>query len=214
LAYDQDVMRRKHALAALFALLLLARAARPDALVPGAGEPPWRSLTGQMLVATDDLHDPRFVRTVIYMVRHESTGALGLVVNRPVGTAPLARVLESLGRDAAGVSGDILVHYGGPVEPARGFVLHGAEWTGGDSRVVQPGVAISSDPAVFEAIAGGTGPPRFVFALGYAGWAAGQLEGEIHRGSWIVIDADEALVFDDNAATKWNRAMARRKITL
>ena len=176
--------------------------------------PPARSTAGQLLVATDVLRDPRFERAVVYMLRHDRAGALGLVVNRPLGTVPLVRVLETFGRDGAGLSGDIRVHYGGPVEPGRGFVLHTPDWSGGDSRVVHDGVAVTSDPAVFEAIARGTGPRRTIFAAGYAGWAPGQLEAELVGGFWIVVTPDEALIFDDDAASKWDRAMARRKISL
>jgi putative transcriptional regulator len=154
------------------------------------------------------------MRTIIYMVRHDATGALGLVVNRPLGTTPLARLLDSLGRSGEGVSGTLRLHYGGPVEPKRGFVLHTAEWTGADSHVVQGGVAFTTDPAILEAVARGAGPRRFLVALGYAGWSPGQLEGEIEGGAWISVAADEALIFDEDAETKWDRAMARRKIVL
>ena len=197
------------------ALLALLAAATGGGQPARPAEPsPARSTTGQLLVATEDLHDPRFARTVVYMLRHDTTGALGLIVNRPVGTLPLARVLESLGRDPEGAGGEIRVHYGGPVQPERGFVLHTPAWEGGDSRVVHDGVAVTSDPAIFDAIARGTGPRRVMFAAGYAGWAAGQLEAEIQGGFWFVVPADEALLFDDDAASKWERATERRKVVL
>jgi putative transcriptional regulator len=122
--------------------------------------------------------------------------------------------LESLGRDPEGAGGEIRVHYGGPVEPERGVVLHTPAWEGGDSRVVHDGVAVTSDPAIFDAIARGTGPRRAMFAAGYAGWAAGQLEAEIQGGFWFVVTADEALIFDEDAASKWERATERRKVVL
>jgi len=197
------------------ALLVLLAAATGGGQPARPAEPwPGRSTTGQLLVATDDLRDPRFARTIVYMLRHDPTGALGLVVNRPVGTLPLARVLESLGRDPEGAGGEIRVHYGGPVEPERGVVLHAPAWEGGDSRVVHDGVAVTSDPAIFDAIARGTGPRRAMFAAGYAGWAAGQLEAEIQGGFWFVVPADEALIFDEDAASKWERATERRKVVL
>jgi putative transcriptional regulator len=177
--------------------------------------PPRNSTQGQLLVATQSLGDPRFAQTVVYMLRHDATGALGLVVNRPVATVPLARILEALGRDHdEGVGGDLRVHYGGPVESGRGFVLHTGEWMTGESRVVQDGIAVTSDPKVFDALAHGTGPRRVLFAAGYAGWAPGQLEAEIDGGFWIVVSADEALIFDDDAASKWERATQRRRLTL
>jgi putative transcriptional regulator len=197
------------------ALLVLLAAATGGGQAARPAEPwPGRSTTGKLLVATDDLRDPRFARTIVYMLRHDATGALGLVVNRPVGTLPLARVLESLGRDPEGAGGEIRVHYGGPVDPERGFVLHTPAWEGGDSRVVHDGVAVTSDPAIFDAIARGTGPRRAMFAAGYAGWAAGQLEAEIQGGFWFVAPADETLIFDDDAASKWERATERRKVVL
>lgn len=192
---------------------VLAMAGAVAAHAPTPDPPAPRSLTGQLLVATEVLRDPRFVRTVIYMVRHDATGALGLIVNRPLGDAPLARVLEGLGRSSAGANGAIRLYYGGPVEPERGFVLHTSEWAVGESRV-QAGVAFTTDPAIFEAIARGAGPRRLIVALGYAGWGPGQLEAEISGGAWITVSADEALIFDDDAAGKWDRAMARRKIVL
>lgn len=193
---------------------VLATAGAVAAHAPTVDTPRPRGLAGQLLVATDGLRDPRFVRTVIYMVRHDPAGALGLVVNRPLGETPLSRLLDRLGLSGEGVSGTLRLHYGGPVEPKRGFVLHTAEWTGEDSRVVQGGVAFTTDPAIFEAVARGAGPRRLLVALGYAGWSPGQLEGEIEGGAWITVNADEGLIFDEDAATKWDRAMARRKITL
>ena len=172
------------------------------------------STQGQLLVATQSLGDPRFAQSVVYMLRHDATGALGLVVNRPIATVPLARILESLGRDHEGATGDLRVHYGGPVEPGRGFVLYTGEWVTGDSQVVQDGIAVTSDPKVFDALARGAGPRRVLFAAGYAGWAPGQLEAEIDGGFWIVVSADEALIFDDDAGSKWERATQRRRLTL
>lgn len=197
------------------ALALLVAAATGSGQAPARpAEPAVRTTTGQLLVATDTLRDPRFVHTVIYVVRHDAAGALGLVVNRPIARVPLARVLETLGRETDGVTGDVRLHYGGPVEPGRGFVLHTPDWLGGDSRLVHDGVAVTSDPSVFDAMGHGVGPRRALFAAGYAGWAPGQLEAELEDGAWIVIDAEEALIFDDDAATKWDRATERRKIDL
>jgi putative transcriptional regulator len=190
-------------------------APEPSAPAGTPGLPPTRASTlGKMLVATKSLHDPRFAQTVVYMLRHDATGALGIVVNRPIATVPFARVLESLGRSHDGASGEIRVHYGGPVEPGRGFVLHTGEWMADNSRLVYGDIAVSGDPTVLEALARGGGPRRALFAAGYAGWVAGQLESEIERGFWIVVAADEALIFDDDAAAKWERATQRQSLTL
>lgn len=172
------------------------------------------SLAGQLLVATTELDDPRFIRTVIYMVRHDAGGAMGLVVNRPMGEVPIAHLLERLGMDGKGVGGEMRVHYGGPVEPTRGFVLHTTDYATEGTQVVDDRIALTYQPEILRAIGGGTGPRRTLLTLGYAGWAPGQLETEIAAGSWVSVPADEALVFDDNHLRKWERAMARRMINL
>jgi putative transcriptional regulator len=179
-----------------------------------AGAAESAGFTGQFLVATDDLQDPRFVRTVVYMVQHNAGGAMGLIVNRPFGEVPVADLMDSLGLKGKGVAGKILAHYGGPVEPERGFVLHTAEYKIDGTQIVKGGIAITSQPEILQAIGAGTGPRRSLFTLGYAGWAPGQLEDEIKAGAWVVVPADEALVFDGNYEKKWERAMARRTITL
>jgi putative transcriptional regulator len=171
-------------------------------------------LSGRLLVATERLRDPRFQRTVIYMLRHDDDGAMGLVVNRPVGDVLLAQLLGGLGRNTAGVSGTIRVHLGGPVQPGVALVLHTKDWTVAESQVIRDGIALTRDPAILDAIAHGTGPKRSLLALGYAGWAPGQIEAEIARGDWVTVVGDEALLFDEEAATKWERAMARRPMTL
>ncbi len=173
-----------------------------------------RGLAGQFLVATDQMPDPRFSRTVIYMVRHDDTGALGVVVNRPLGDMRLADVLERFGLEGQAASGSIRVHYGGPVDPGRGLVLHTADYAGAGSQVIEDGIAVTTHAEILDAIAHGKGPRRSLLVLGYAGWAPGQLEGEIGRGGWISVVADEALLFDGDHERKWERAMARRRIDL
>jgi putative transcriptional regulator len=175
------------------------------------------SLAGQFLVATEELRAPAFARTVIYMVRHDATGAMGLVVNRPVRDMPLGPLLRNFGLDDRGVTGSVRAHYGGPVEIGQGFMLHTSEYaTQGTSRIAGD-IALTPAPGVLTALrdlAHGAGPRRSLFAVGYAGWAPGQLEGEIERGSWITVPADEALLFDDDHTRKWDRATARRRITI
>ena len=190
-------------IAVVLAIVTVALATPPPSSVD-KGQPAPRGLAGQLLVATDKLRDPRFDRTVVYLVQHGAAGALGVVVNRPIGDAPRAAILEQLGRPGAGVSGTLRVHYGGPVERNQGSVLHT-----GDS-----GMVFTTSPRVLEAIALGQGPARFMFLLGYAGWAPGQLEAEIDGGAWITVPGDVDLILDDDAATKWDRAMSRRRIRL
>lgn len=192
----------------LFAVVLLAIAIA----TAHAADPP--RVAGRLLVATDTMSDPRFAHAVIYIVQHDETGALGLIVNRPITEITLGELLRDLGRAEDGARGSIRVHFGGPVGGPQGFVLHTEEWRSRDTQVVGGGIAFTRSTAVVEAIARGAGPRRVLFALGYAGWAPRQLEAELAGDAWITVTADEALIFDDDAATKWDRAMARRKITL
>ena len=184
-------------------LLTLALATPPPGEVPTERKQA-TGLSGQLLVATDAMRDPRFRRSVIYLVHHGPAGAMGVVVNRPLGDAPLAALLDAVGGSSSGISGTLRVHYGGPVEPHRGGVLHATE----------SGLVLTTTPAILDAIARGQGPARFLFVLGYAGWAPRQLEGEIDSGAWITVPADTGLILDHDATTKWDRAMTRRRIRL
>ena len=201
-------------MAVVAAILLVAVLTGAPAGGTAVPVPKDASLAGRLLVATAELTDPRFVQTVIFMVGHDATGAMGLVINRPIGRIAIAALLEQLGEDGRGVGGELRVHYGGPVEPMQGFVLHTAEYAGADTRVVGDGIALTTDPKVLRAIGAGSGPRRSLFALGYAGWAPGQLEAEIRSGHWVDVQADEKIVFEENADKKWERAMARRVIRL
>jgi putative transcriptional regulator len=200
--------RRRRMRAALHALIVGLVLAGGVVDVSGGG------FAGQFLVATEEIRDPRFERAVIYLVHHDEAGAMGLIVNQPLGALPLARVLDSFGLDPEGVRGDIMVHYGGPVQPTRGFVLHTSEYSDPSTEAVAGGIALTADRAILDAIAHGHGPREALFALGYAGWAGGQLEAEIRAGGWITVPADRGLLFDADAGRKWERAMARRKIQL
>lgn len=156
--------------------------------------------------------DPRFVETVIYMVEHDENGAMGLVINRPFVKGPIGDFLKSLGVEEETAKGEVILHYGGPVEPEKIFVLHSADYTGKGTKIVSGGISVTANVEIVRDIAQGKGPGRSIFAIGYAGWAPGQLEAEIKANGWFVIPADEKLIFDGDPATKWDRTMARRKI--
>lgn len=173
-----------------------------------------RSLTGRLLVAAPEMRDPRFVESVIYMVSHDATGAMGLVVNRPIGEVSLVQLLERFGVAPEGAQGRILAHWGGPVEPGKGYVLHTPDYSTEGTIVVRGKAALTGSRTILEAIASGSGPRRAFFAVGYAGWGPGQLEAELARGGWVTANADESLLFDDDYATKWQRATARRLLDL
>ena len=148
-------------------------------------------------------------------MQHDREGATGLVINRVLGAGPLDRVLEGLGlAPDARSKRELRVHYGGPVEPSRAFVLHSPDYRAEDTVVVSKLAALTVSPDILEDIAAGKGPARSLFALGYAGWAPGQLESELAAGAWFVVEPDEQLVFDQDTATKWQRAFERRGIEL
>lgn len=169
---------------------------------------------GQFLVATPEMRDPRFAETVIYMLRHDATGAMGVVINRLAGSWPLGEVLGWLGMAADDAAGDLRVHWGGPVAPNLGMVLHGDGYRRPATRRVTDSVAFTADAQVLADIAAGKGPEPRLFMLGYAGWAPGQLEAEMAETSWITVPADRALLFDDDDDGKWRRAMDRQGIDL
>ncbi len=171
-------------------------------------------IAGQLLVATPDMRDPRFGETVIYMVQHDAKGAMGLVINRPIAQGPIADLLKGLGAESEDAKGEIIIHYGGPVSPEAGFVLHTDDVTLESSTKVKDGLAMTTDTKLIQTMSRGQGPRQSLFALGYAGWAPGQLEEELKAGSWYIVTADRTLIFGKDAAKKWQQAMDKRQISL
>ena len=194
----------------LIGLLVLAGAAgQPARSAPG--DP----IAGQFLVATPELQDPNFYHTVVLMVRHDDTGAMGLVINRVIARGPFEKLLEGMGiEDAQNGPSEIRVYSGGPVQPGLGFVLHSRDYETGETVEVDDHVAMTPSLDVLKAIAAGNGPRESLVAFGYAGWGAGQLESEIAAGSWAIVPADVRLLFDEDVASKWQRALARRGVEL
>ena len=200
--------------AGLLALLWLITPLTQAALTPSDLNPT-QHLAGRLLVATPKLDDPHFRHTIIYMIQDDSSGAMGIVVNRVMGKGPAAELLKGLGLDVSPkASGEIEVHYGGPVESGRGFVLHSPEYHGSNTVVLSDLAAVTSSPDILEDLAAGKGPRQSLFALGYAGWAPDQLAAEIAAGAWVVIDADEDLLFGKQEDSKWQRALDREGIEL
>lgn len=169
-------------------------------------------LTGHVLVAMPQMEDPRFSRSVVYVCAHTPDGAMGLVVNKLVDSVTFPDLLEQLNLDS-GDSGDgVGVHFGGPVEAGRGFVLHSADYLQDASLVIEEDVALTATVDILKAIADGTGPNSALLALGYAGWAPGQLDEEIQANGWLSVEADSELIFGSEIDTKWERAMAKMGI--
>ncbi|WP_316978081.1 YqgE/AlgH family protein [Shumkonia mesophila] len=192
--------------------ILLAPPSGLFGTTPRAGALPY--VVGQLLVAAPTMPDPRFARTVIYMVDHTAEGAFGLVVNRPLGAGPLDKLIKGFGIDPGQATGEVVLHYGGPVDSGGLFVLHSTDWKGPATPAALGPLAMTADTEVFRAIAEGGGPKRRLVLVGYAGWGPGQLEREMARKDWLTAPADPDLVFDDDVATKWERASALAGITL
>ena len=188
--------------AAILAAMLLAPAA--------ADAPDIASLTGQLLIASPNIGDPRFAHTVILMVKHDKEGALGIVINRPVGEKSIASLLEAPGEDVSGIEGSLRVFIGGPVQPELGFVVHSAEYRRDETIEVDGHVAMTASRQILRDIGHHRGPEKSLFALGYAGWGAGQLEGELARHDWFTAPEEPKLIFDDDRANLWEDAMAHR----
>ena len=166
-------------------------------------------LTGQLLIAMPQMPDPRFARTVIYICAHSDDGAMGLVINRLFEELSFQDLLEQVGLRDADLTNEIPVHSGGPVESARGFVLHSAEFVHDETMVVDEGVALTASVDILRAIAHGEGPRQSLLALGYSGWGPGQLENEIHGNGWLNAPADDDLLYGEPLETKWKRSIAK-----
>jgi putative transcriptional regulator len=197
-----------------FALLAASAALPRAATAPPEAPVEKGSLAGQLLVASPEIGDPRFAKTVVLLVRQGKEGAFGIVINRPVEEKPIASVLEAIGQDAEGVRGTVRVFAGGPVEPEAGFVLHSGEYRRPETISIDGRVALTSSPEVLRDIGSGRGPKKSLVAFGYAGWAPGQLEAEIARHDWYTAPEDPSLVFDADRARLWDKAMAHRTLDL
>jgi len=165
-------------------------------------------LTGKLLIAMPDMGDARFDRSVVYMCAHSSDGAMGLIVNKPTPDIRFSDLLEQLSIDEGDLTTDVRVHFGGPVETGRGFVLHTSDYASGAGTMeVADGIAMTATLDILEDIATGAGPNRSMLGLGYAGWGPGQLEGELVRNGWLVCDATEDILFGRAAEHKWTAAL-------
>jgi len=171
-------------------------------------------LTGQLLVATPEMKDPRFAESVIYMVKHDAEGAMGLVINKPIAEGLIDDLLKSSGKEPKGSLKNIVVHYGGPVGQRQGILLHTDDHSIDATTKVGNGIAMTADIKMLEALAEGKGPRQSLFMLGYAGWAPGQLEMELKTGSWFTLSSDKPLIFGGDADKKWRQAIDKRQIPL
>ena len=214
---------RLHA-AARAAFILAVALVTSLAIAGGAlrAETDSESLAGKLLVATPSMPDGYFAHSVIYMLRHDETGAMGVVVNIPMGVLPFASLFEGLGielgNDDEWAEKPVRVYSGGPVDTARGFILHPDAYLDAESRddssIAAGGLALSMSIDMIRAIAAGREPRQSLLLFGYAGWGPGQLEQELRRDDWVAVPADRTLVFDSDDETKWRRSLDRLEVDL
>ena len=174
-------------------------------------------LDGQLLIAMPAMGDPRFARSVIYMCAHSPEGAMGIIINHRAPNIDFTELLEQLNivPEAERISlpsavDAMSVYLGGPVEVGRGFVLHSADYYKADSTLpIDESVCLTATIDILRDIAKGSGPDKALLALGYAGWAPGQLENEIQANGWLHCPADLELIFDARVDRKYTRALGK-----
>ena len=203
-------MKRTFLVAMLLFFAVPAFAQERDKNLEGAYLPLFGHYEGKLLVARPGMPDGRFRKSVILLVKHSEKGAFGLIVNRVVQKIPLAKLFRSFDIKPPRDTSQVDIHYGGPVSPDSGFVLHTREHELDVAHEVSKNVAISSVDVVLQSMVQGRRPMKIVVVIGYAGWGAGQLESEMRRGDWYTAPADTDILFDADHATKWSRAMQRR----
>ena len=190
---------------------------RREAAGVGHNSPDDGYLDGQLLIAMPVMGDPRFERSVIYMCAHSSEGAMGIIVNRPAGSIDFPELLVQLDiiNEADQIklpenAESMKVLKGGPVDTGRGFVLHSSDFYLENATLrIDDGICLTATVDILKAIAKGSGPKHAILALGYAGWAPGQLENEIQGNGWLHCDADQDLIFGGDVEEKYARALRK-----
>lgn len=169
-------------------------------------------LNGRLLIAMPTMTDPRFEKTVVLICHHTPETAMGIVLNKPMGGVSFEGLLKQLKVETPeGIHvPDLPVHFGGPVQPSRGFVLHSDDYRIDNATLaVTQGIALTATMDVLKALGTGDGPQQALFALGYAGWGAGQLESELQANAWLIGEPDPSLVFGGDLDRIWTAALAR-----
>jgi putative transcriptional regulator len=190
---------------------LLASALLIDAAPPYRAETVTHaSLAGQLLVASPSIGDPRFDRAVILIVRHNETGAFGIVINRPIAERPLAGILKLLGEKEPTVTGTVRIFSGGPVQPEANFVVHSSDYRQAETIVIDARLAMTSSREILHAIGDNKGPQKSLVVFGYAGWGPRQLDNEMDRRVWFTAPAEPKLIFDEDRDKVWELAYAHR----
>ena len=169
---------------------------------------------GKLLVASPDILDPRFTKTVIYICRHNYSGAFGLVLNRPAGKIELSKLMNSLGVKNTDIKGEVQIRLGGPVDVELGFLMYPDEAFKDEQICNSHGVAVTNSEKVMKSLGSADGPKKAVLFFGYTGWGPGQLESEIARKDWVTVPTDQSILFDRDFKGVWKRARTKYGIEL
>jgi len=161
---------------------------------------------GQVLLAMPAMSDPRFERSVIYVCAHNEDGAMGIVINKTLDSIDFRELLSHLDIPTGENADDVAMHFGGPVENQRGFVVHSEDYRHAETLVVDKGIGLTATVDILRDLASGTGPQDAILALGYAGWGPGQLESEFQENAWLLVPASRELLFDIANDDKWEHA--------
>lgn len=169
---------------------------------------------GQLLVAMPQMQDPRFRESVIFLCGHDEKGAMGIMLNKLVESVSTKELFEQLGlhKSDKNKTPSLHVHYGGPVEIGRGFVLHSSDYVGENSVEITEDISLSASTNILQDLVQGQGPDHILLALGYAGWSSGQLEDEIMQNGWLLLPADASTIFDDKPTTLWRRTLQKNGV--
>ncbi|MEP4888575.1 MAG: YqgE/AlgH family protein [Aliiglaciecola sp.] len=169
-----------------------------------------QSFEHHLLVAMPSLDDPYFARSLTYICEHNDKGAMGLVINQPIGMS-LQELINQADKDAIVLEekADEIVLAGGPVSQDRGFILHTTQPGWSSSLQLTSEIMITTSKDILSALGNEQAPAKSLVTLGYAGWSAGQLEEEVQNNSWLIVEADEELLFDVPIHKKWEEAVRR-----
>lgn len=177
------------------------------------------SLTGKLLIATPAMPDPRFAHAVVFLCAQSADGTMGLIINKPLPDLTIHKLAQHLqladggnnsGLADGGSATDGPIHFGGPVETGRGFVLHSPDYFSADGSIqVIDGIVLTTSSDVLAGLVRGQGPVNAIAALGYAGWGPNQLEEELHAGGWLLVEADQDLLFTTPDGQKWDKALRK-----
>ncbi len=165
------------------------------------------SMRNHFLISMPHMTDGFFEKAVIYICDHDPQGSMGLVINRPLPSAKAAVILQALGLGSGEGPGSIKdIYYGGPVQPSVGFVLHTPDYEVEGTLPISNEVSLTTNSDIMNDIEAGTGPERYRFTMGYAGWGSDQLEREIANGDWLIIPASGEFIFEKADRAKWSEA--------